>query len=337
MTFAVSSSFFAHAFSLALAVSTALGQDPAQGAKGSAPASRPATSVEEGPAETAVDDELLLHRIEVQCEQLRKGDRLRALGALREGADGRRCAFDPTSSSTAEFTLPDLRERLLQSVCIVGQYFRCTECDGWHASASTGFAVAVDGLVATCFHLLEEDPIDLPEGRDEQPEPYLFVADWKGRVFPVDEIAAADAGDDVMLVRCGARDLVPLPLRPGVRTGETVVCLSNPDHWFAVMTQGIVARRYLVRGGAPGSSISVPAPLHSGEPTGPTRTFLQVTCDFAGGSSGAPLVDCAANVLGIAQSTSTLSALLPGNDLGDVQMVARTAVPVEALLRLRAK
>lgn len=326
-----------HVFVFALAVSTVSGQDPARRPEGSTAVPTPAAAAEGGSAEAAVDDELLLHRIESHCEQLRKGDRLRGLGALREGADGRRCAFDPGSSSTAEFALPDLRERLLQSVCIVGQYFRCTECDGWHASASTGFAVAADGLVATCFHLLEEDPVDLPEGRDEQPEPFLFVADWKGRVFPVDEVAAADSGSDVMLVRCGARDLVPLPLRPGVRTGETVTCLSNPDHWFAVMTQGIVARRYLVRGGAPGSAISVPVPMHSGEPTGPTREFLQVTCDFAGGSSGAPLVDAAANVLGIAQSTSTLSALLPGQDFGDVQMVARTAVPVEALLRLRAK
>lgn len=284
----------------------------------------------------AIDDGRLLQEIERRCEELRAAGSMRTIAELREGADGKRVAFEPPAAAGVALQLPALRERLLRSVCVVGQYFRCTECDGWHASASSGFAVTADGLVATCFHVLEEDPVELAEGREELPSPYLFVADWRGRVFPVTEVAAADASHDVAVLRCGATGLEPLPLRTGARTGERVACLSNPDHWFAVFTEGIVARRYVVRGPAPGSE-SEAETAHAAAPPGPGSTYLQVTCDFAGGSSGAPVVDLAGNVLGLAQSTSTLSSFAPGSDYGEVQMVARTAVPVEALLRLRAK
>lgn len=295
---------------------------------------RPATTTAARGVDEVVDDERLLETIEGRCAQLRRENALRSIDALREGADGRRFEFVPAAVASSPLALPDLRERLLQSVCVVGQYYRCPDCDGWHASASTGFAVGEGGLVATCFHVLEPDPEEAEDGTPDAPQPCLFVADWSGRVHPVSEVVAADRGADVAILRCGATELRPLPLRPAARAGERVFCLSNPDHWFAVFTEGLVARRYVVRGGAPGSGTDAAGPAHALDLQGPTRTFLQVTCDFAGGSSGAPVVDAAGNVLGMAQSTSTLSTAVPGTEFVDVQMVARTAVPAEALLQL---
>jgi hypothetical protein len=69
------------------------------------------------------------------------------------------------------------------------------------------------------------------------------------------------------------------------------------------------------------------------DPLLPPRAFLQVTCEFAGGSSGAPIVDAMGNVVGIAQSTRSVAVDHDAAQL-EVQMVARTASPASALLRL---
>jgi len=63
------------------------------------------------------------------------------------------------------------------------------------------------------------------------------------------------------------------------------------------------------------------------------RTWLHVTCDFAKGSSGAPIVDTTGTVIGIAQSTTTV-VYDEDAALVDTQMVFKTATPAAALAAL---
>jgi hypothetical protein len=139
-------------------------------------------------------------------------------------------------------------------------------------------------------------------------------------VWPVEHVVAADAAADVCVLSTPARDQVALPLRPAVAAGERIWCLSNPDHQFGFFSEGLVARRYVQREEG------------EGEPERRT-TWLHVTCDFARGSSGAPIVDAAGNVVALAQSTTTVvhdeDAVPP-----DTQMVFKTAAPAEAVLAL---
>ena len=73
-------------------------------------------------------------------------------------------------------------------------------------------------------------------------ESYLIAADDAGRVFPVQSVLAADTESDTCFVKIDAPGLKPLPLRPGVRAGERVYCLSHPGGYFFMFTQGMVAR-----------------------------------------------------------------------------------------------
>jgi len=175
----------------------------------------------------------------------------------------------------------------------------------------------------------------------------LFVADFDGQVAAVSRVVASDAAYDIAVLQCETKSFTPLPLRSEVEPGERVYCLSNPDHMFGTFTEGLVSRVYVVRGEAPGTGPepaenedgNADAPQHdlsksmAQDPLLPPRAFLQVTCEFAGGSSGAPIVDAMGNVIGIAQSTRTV-AVDPDAEQLEVQMVARTASPSSALLRL---
>lgn len=305
-----------------------------------------AAPVENALPSDVVDDDGLLDRIEAACEVLRQKGALRTVAELRKEADGKTAAFPLLAPRTEPLPLPQLRSTLLASTMAVFVYYHCEECGAWHASASTGFAVGADGLVATCFHVLHDEG---DEG-DDQPEPYLAVADHEGRVDAVTEVVAASKKSDLAVLRCTNDRLVPLPLRFRALAGEPVYCMSNPDHLFSTFTAGVLSRRYLVRGEAPGTEELPPEPdpgkeggagqkAHAANPgrrSEPGRVFLAVTCEFATGSSGAPIVDACGNVIGIAQSTSSI-AVDPSAEVLEVQMVVRTAVPSEAFAELRRR
>lgn len=294
--------------------------------------------------DVVIDDETLLSQIEANCEALRAKGELKEVALLAKDADGRRCEL--TFAPPGKEPLPPvaLRTRLLRSTWIVGHYYPCEECKCWHFTASSGFAVGKDGVIATCYHLLDDDP--------EMPGACLAVAGFDGQVYPVTAVLAADHAADVALLRCAARDLLPLPLRLDAIAGERIYCLSNPDHQFACFTEGLIARRYVVRNHAPGTEPNPlverprgkdekppvdadPAASHKRVVDAKARvlTMLQVTCDFAVGSSGAPITDDRGNVVGIAQSTTTV-LVDPDAEPAETQMVARSAVPAQVLRAL---
>jgi serine protease Do len=292
---------------------------------------------------SAIDDEALLQRIEAECEVLRVAGKLRPFAELAAAAARRDAPGDPprprTAASSALAASSPLaavaaHALLARSVCMVGEHYPCDECQGWHFSASTGFSLG-DGLVATCLHVLQPRP--------DEPGGLVAAAGPDGKAYAVTELVAFDELHDLAVVRCPGLQLPPLPLGDEAGVGARVFCLSHPDHRFFTFSEGMVSRRYMVRGPAPGCGEAEAGPdaeqppeaaAHDGvRADAAARVFLQVTCAFAGGSSGAPILDARGFVVGIAQSTATIQA--PGEDgVEDPQMVVRTAIPAAALLAL---
>ncbi|GAB4159719.1 MAG: hypothetical protein Fur0037_26840 [Planctomycetota bacterium] len=264
-------------------------------------------------AQDAIDDLDLENRITEACVALGAQEAFPPFAKLRQqGTTRRRFPLKLAPIRTAPLRGPELRDAVLRSSLIVGRCYRCPECGERHFDGSSGFALARNGIVATCAHLLEEDP--------QQPETVLAVADLGGRVWPVLEVLACDTVRDACILRIDA-ELSPLPLRCDVRAGEEVWLASNPDHCFGYFDRGVVARWYRYR------------PADSEAAKGPAPLWLQVTTPFGRGSSGGALVDDRGNCVGFAQSTETVvhdeTAERP-----DVQMVFYNATPAEALRAL---
>jgi S1-C subfamily serine protease len=290
------------------------------------PAQTPAPT--SAPASAAIDDAALVQRIEGKAGELRLAGKLLSVDVLRAQASERHtCALQLPVPVTTPLSSEAVCARARKSSLIVGHYYACKECSQWHFTAASGFAVA-DGVVATCWHLLADDP--------EMPGACLLVADFDGGVWPVQEVLAGDAKRDVCLVRIDHHQLVPLPLRSDVRAGERVYCFSNPDHQFAFFSEGILARRYRE------SSVSMdphaPKPDAKSEAKPEVKSnesveWLHITADFARGSSGGAVLDAQGNVVGMAQATVTIvhdeDAERP-----DTQMIAKSAAPAAALAAL---
>ena len=258
-----------------------------------------------------IDDDEFVDKVTSTSAELLKQGKLLPIEALRGQVRTKGCALRLPPLVHQKLAAPDLCDRLRESTLAVGSYYKCPDCGEWHFNSSAGFAVSEGGVICTCCHVVlgEEEGVK---------ESYLVAADAAGRVFPVKSVLAADAESDTCFLKIDAPGLKPLPLRAGIRAGERVYCLSHPGGYYFMFTQGMVARvnrrrnDMLDEHGQTNGLLTRPILL------------LNVTAEFAPGSSGAPIVDEAGNVVG--QVASISDAGEPGS--GDENAPASPSVPV---------
>ena len=270
-----------------------------------------------------IDDDEYVEQITLAGAKLVAKGKLLALDSLRRQVHTRPCNLKPASPSYQKLEPPALYDHLRASTLTLGTLYKCRDCGDWHFNGSAGFVVGENGVVCTCCHVVMAQDDDVKEG-------YLLAADAEAHVFPVQSVLAADTDSDTCFVKVDAPALKPLPLRAGIRPGERVYCLSHPGGYYFMFTQGMVAR--LNR--RPNDVVDEHGKTN-GLLTRPIL-FLNITAEFAPGSSGAPVVDEAGNV--VAQVASIADA---GEPAGDEQnSPASPSVPVrfctatEEILRL---
>lgn len=223
-------------------------------------------------------------------------------------AEGRSTAVDGRGGAAPDY------DTICRSVVVVGSISHCGECDAYHMDAvSTGWIASADGRIVTNHHVIE----DAEAGE-------LGVMTFDGTVYPVRAVLAADREGDAAVLGLGAvgTEWPALRLSDGAKTGEGVRIVGHPDGRFYTLTEGIVSRVFAQQatGGKKGR-----------------RTWVSVTADYGAGSSGAPVLDAAGEVVAMVSSTAALLAD-PGEDekpqAGDVQMVFKDCVSTETIRRL---
>ncbi|MBL9182022.1 MAG: redoxin domain-containing protein [Verrucomicrobiaceae bacterium] len=188
----------------------------------------------------------------------------------------------------------------------VGWFFRCTRCDKMHLNMAGAYAVAPD-VVATANHAIEP-PATLKEG-------WLIVANADNEIFATTAILGTDAKADAALIRVIAGGLKPLPLRADVDLGEPAYCFSDPLKHRGYFSAGIVNRLYS---------------LDSAE--GAASQRLNVSTDWAQGSSGSAVLDEFGNVIGHVARIQTFNSN-PAPSTGTT-LVLHEAIPAKTVLNL---
>ncbi|HSU55024.1 MAG TPA: serine protease [Candidatus Dormibacteraeota bacterium] len=276
-----------------------------------------------GATRFVVDDDAYAAQVSQAGEKLLRAHKLFSLETLRAEVHTSGAALSLTPLWHEKLDAPDLCERLRESTFAVGSLYRCPDCGGWHFSGSSGFVINENGIICTCCHVLIEEDAQIKES-------YLVAADSAGHVFPVKSVVAADTDADCCLLKIEANGLKPLPLRTGARAGESVYCLSHPGGYYFMFTQGIISRLNR-RTNADHAEHG-----HEAAAAGRAVVMLNITAEFAPGSSGAPVADTSGNVVG--QVASIADAGEPAEE-GETQAAA-PSVPVrfctatEELLRL---
>ena len=234
-----------------------------------------------------------------------------------------------------KLTLPPLRTQKLagrdiwaaarKSYLRVGWFYECSKCDHWHLDLAGGYAITADGAVATCYHVAET-PAKFVKG-------HMIVATDDGRVFPVTAIIAANAKSDACILRVKSdTPLTPMPLSDAAYPGDTVYCFSDPMGFRGYFSQGMVNRYYR----------DSPRKRNA-QNTGQTERqplSLNVSTDWAPGSSGAAIIDECGNAIGhvarimpVEEEPRKKNADGTREDTGTL-MVLHNAVPAQEVLAL---
>ncbi len=270
-----------------------------------------------------LDDPSYVARLLQHATLLCDSGQTRTLKELKLELD-RGAVLEPTElcpASASELTVPQLYSVRCRSVLTIVRLYKCNKCQNWHmGNEATAFALNAQGVLATCRHVFE-----LP---DDGP---MIAADQDGNVFPIKEVLATSASDDVAIIRIdptvsrpvGAPGPEPVPLRAGAPVGTAIGIVSHPGNQHYIFTRGMIARRTIRAGGINGRD--------SGRSQVPA-TVLNVTAEFAVGSSGAPVLDDAGNAVGMVVSTMTVHA--EGKREGEPQMVLRNCIGAEQIQRL---
>jgi len=225
-------------------------------------------------------------------------------------ADDLAKAVKEASKSIGGLKLPDASPaEPSAAVYMVGTVYKCGKCDKWHPGGiASAWALTTDGVMVSNYHVFEKAT-----------GAAMGVCDRDGKTYPIVEILAADKAADIAIFRVKADDLAPLALGSPAEIGSGVRVISHPDRRFFMQTSGEVSRYH-----------QQPARKNQ-----PATVWMNITADYAKGSSGGPVIDDAGKVVGMVSSTQSIYyESNNGQPKGALQMVVKNCVPAAAIRAL---
>ena len=199
-----------------------------------------------------------------------------------------------------------LYDQVSKSVLVMGRLYNCGKCSKWHTSTASAFAIGRDGIIVTNYHVLEKDDGEI-----------LGAMDYKGNVYSIEKVLAANEEDDLAILKLRNAELTPMALGKPANVGTDVWVISHPDRRMYMMTKGMVSRYNMIldKNQKPGRRMSI-------------------TADYAKGSSGAPVFNRKGQVVGVVSSTNSVYYNIDKGQKQNLQMVVKNCIPVESIHRL---
>lgn len=266
-----------------------------------------ASAIPGATVDSAVDDRQMFQKLEAATAALaekgdgplRREDRLEQ--CKRTHTDAVRLAAKQPSGTPLEGA--EIYRRGAKASVLIGSAYKCDKCTKWHNTLASGFAITSDGVIATNHHVAA-----VATGEA------MGVLTSDGRFFPVLEVLAANKAHDVALLRIEATDMAFLPLRDDAPAGSPIRCYSHPANTFGFISEGVISRYFN---------------MHETDRKG--AVFMQITADYARGSSGGPIIDPYGNAVGMAASTSPVFTATPSPHAAAKD--AKTPTPSQQMVR----
>jgi hypothetical protein len=262
----------------------------------------------------AVDDQAILDRLKaeggrlLQAGKLTDGNSLREqLQILQKKPTGQAVEGLPPAPADAP-AVTDLYAASRRGTLILAGLRKNEGTDGVTVDTACGFVVTAAGVAVTNYHVVAYASDD-----------GMVAMTDNGRIVGVKAVLAASEEYDIAIVQLDGDSFTPLPIAPIAAVGEKVAVLSHPDSKFYCLSQGMVTRYSI-------------APHDEGLPP---VVAMEISADFGRGSSGAPVLNLASQVVGIVHHTESVYY----NDDGkgnpqNLQMVFKRCVPSEQILRV---
>lgn len=227
--------------------------------------------------------------------------------------EGKRVKIKRVKPNNKVISPNQIYDKLTQSVVAFGISYDCGQCEAMHVGPTSGYVIDESGLIATNHHVIES----YTKGKDRNFS--MLVKLFNGAVYPVVEVVSSSPKSDLAIVRVDTKGdkLTPIPFGDDAQVGDDIFILSNPFNMLFYFTKGIVARN------------NVHVPFMKANNAVPE---MEVTADYAVGSSGAPIVDNKGNL--VSTVAVTRSVYSSPQEKSDMQMVVKGTRPVVLLKEL---
>jgi serine protease Do len=228
-----------------------------------------------------VDDEKLFDEFMEKLTDLAKDGKCLAhdklVAKMKPGAKAR---LAPAKPGDKALSPEEVYKLSLPSVFVVGSVYKDKDGDWQDGLYATAWVAAPDGVLVTNWHVFE----------DLEPGEVFGALDYEGNVYPVTDFLGGDKVADVAVFRIDAKGLTPLAIADGhAEIGSWVGVLSHPGDNFFVFTTGSVTRYSTNK-----------------NDDGKQEKWMGLTAEYAGGSSGAPILNKYGAVVGMAALTLTV-------------------------------
>lgn len=209
-----------------------------------------------------------------QANSLRKADVLLSIEEVQSQLSRKSCQLALPQPGTKPLEGREVWRRARESYLRTGWHYLCRRCDNWHLDLAGGFFITSNGVIATASHVIQTN--------SDMREAYLIAATEDGKVLPVTEVLADNPAGDTCILRLKVDGPVkPLPLNSNVYPGDRVWCYSDPLEHAGFFSSGVINRFQAVR------------------ENGRILTRIDVSTDWAPGSSGAAVLDDCGNAIGL--------------------------------------
>lgn len=229
-------------------------------------------------------------------------------------AEGKIARVKKLKPSTKVLEKSEIAASVKESTVIFGMAYDCGKCHLTHVNPASGYVIDEDGIIVTNYHVVES--FAKTQGRKNLAMP---VQTSNGKVYLVTEILASNKDTDLCIVKVDTKGdkLRALPLGNAAQQGEEIFVMGHPNQMLYYFTQGIVVRNYL----QPRSR------SHAN-----STPEMDISADYAAGSSGGPVVDNKGNLVGTVSSTRSI--YYNPAEQKNLQMVVKNTKPVISLKKM---
>jgi thiol-disulfide isomerase/thioredoxin len=199
-----------------------------------------------------------------------------------------------------------------EGVMMLGKLYNCGSCDQLHSGTlATAVVLTADGICATNYHVLKQ--VLGVDYLSKYSDSLLYVASSEGEVYGIEKILAFNKDGDVAIfkVNTGGRKMSPVALGAPAQVGDPVHAITHPSGYPYYYSTGVVTRNVKI----------------SGE--GAAGIRMEISADFARGSSGGPILDNQGNLIGMVASTIPIYYVQETEKA--FQMVIKCTIPVQTI------
>lgn len=263
-----------------------------------------------------IDESVVLQKLEAEAAKIMKhGNFLKPVEAARglKNSLNKQILLQPVQKNKEVLTPAQIADKIKISTVLFTTVYKNTLTHAHPPGVASGYIIGEEGICVTNYHVIR----NYTNIKKHNVSLQVMTADKK--VYPVIEVLAASKEADLAILKVNTNGdlLVPLPLGDAAIVGDPVFVMSHPRKRLYYFTSGIVSRNYM-KPVAKAKGVKLPQ--------------MNITADYAAGSSGAPVVDNKGNLIGTVSTTNSI--YYKEKEKENLQMVVKGTKPVILLKKM---